>query len=370
MGILGKMIETAKVTDEVASNGLRKFGYQSYSKAKKASETVADEITPAAVKKAKTASKIVSETVAPAAIKSALEVYERFKSDYDPETAKAFKTAYDKFAKANPGEAGSTIIGGGVGAGIGYAIGGSIGVVGFFGGIGIPWLVVLVVSMAFAGNRIGLGLDKKQIEQKSREQEDRYRSLIDSYEKAMAANKKPEGVNIVQISSPEDHNKLLKNAMRNSEHTVILLCGWVTTYVIDTEFKTLLGKALKRGVNVLIGYGYTASGEAKPANPHQKEAEAYLERLREWCAENDTKGILVVKKFPNHAKVLIRDDKYAVMGSFNWLSNAGRSQNSERSWVVKDRDFVLQETEIIINQLASFMDKRDFLKRFFPWSKH
>jgi len=224
--------------------------------------------------------------------------------------------------------------------------------------------------MAFAGNRIGLGLDKKQIEQKSREQEDRYRSLIDSYEKAMAANKKPEGVNIVQISSPEDHNKLLKNAMRNSEHTVIILCGWVTTYVIDKEFKMLLGKALKRGVNVLIGYGYTASGEVKPANPHQKEAEAYLERLREWCADNDTKGILVVKKFPNHAKVLIRDDKYAVMGSFNWLSNAGRSQNSERSWVVKDRDFVLQETEIIINQLASFMDKRDFLKRFFPWSKH
>ena len=48
-----------------------------------------------------------------------------------------------------------------------------------------------------------------------------------------------------------------------------------------------------------------------------------LNVLREWCADNDTKGILVVKKFPNHAKVLIRDDKYAVMGSFNWLSNAG-----------------------------------------------
>ena len=47
MGILRKMIETAKVTAEVASNGLRKFGYQSYDKAKKASETVADEITPA-----------------------------------------------------------------------------------------------------------------------------------------------------------------------------------------------------------------------------------------------------------------------------------------------------------------------------------
>ena len=47
MGIIRKMIETAKLTAEVANNGLRKFGYQSYDKAKKASETVADQITPA-----------------------------------------------------------------------------------------------------------------------------------------------------------------------------------------------------------------------------------------------------------------------------------------------------------------------------------
>lgn len=88
MGIIRKMIETAKLTAEVANNGLREFGYQSYNKAKKATDTVADEITPAAVKKAKASSKIVTETVAPAAVKSALEVYERFKSDYGPDTAK------------------------------------------------------------------------------------------------------------------------------------------------------------------------------------------------------------------------------------------------------------------------------------------
>ena len=67
MGIIRKMIATAKLTAEVANNGLRKFGYQSYNKAKKASDTVADEITQAAVKKAKAASKIATETVAPAA---------------------------------------------------------------------------------------------------------------------------------------------------------------------------------------------------------------------------------------------------------------------------------------------------------------
>ena len=358
MPLFQKIVETIKVTGEFAGNALSRASQNSAQSAKQATSKAMEDVGPLAKKAAEETQKYTEE------------IYLRFQADFGPSTAAAFKKAYKQFAKTNPGEAGSTIIGGGVGAGIGYAIGGSIGVVGFFGGFGIPWVAVLAISMAFAGNRIGVGLDKKQIEEKVRDQEERYRSLVDSYQRAMEANKKPKDTAIVQISSPEEHNKLLKNALRNADHTIVILCGWVTSYVIDEEFKTLLGKALKRGVNVLIGYGYTASGEAKPSNPHQEEAEAYLGRLKEWCSETNTKGILVVKKFPNHAKVLIRDDKYAVMGSFNWLSNSGRSKNSERSWVVKDQEFVRQETEIIVNQLTSFIDKRYFLKKFYPWSKH
>ena len=110
MGIIRKMIETAKLTAEVANNGLRKFGYQSYDKAKKASETVADEITPAAVKKAKAASKIVSKTVAPVAIKSAAEVYERFKADYGLETAKVLKRLTISLQKPIPEKQGQPLL--------------------------------------------------------------------------------------------------------------------------------------------------------------------------------------------------------------------------------------------------------------------
>ena len=80
--------------------------------------------------------------------------------------------------------------------------------------------------------------------------------------------------------------------------------------------------------------------------------------------------IQVVKKFPNHAKILIYDDKYAVNESFNWLSNAGRSRNIERSWVIKDKNFVEAEMEIILNGLAAYNDRRDFLKMFVLWNRH
>lgn len=311
-----------------------------------------------------------SEEIVPFAAKTVNETVADIRSKYGPKAEEAFRFALEQAAERNPGEKASTIIGGSVGAGIGYAIGGGIGVVGFFGGIGIPWYIVLAISMAFAGNRIGVGLDKKEIEEKKRAQDDRYQALMMKYQEAIEAKKKPDPNKIIPINTPAEHHMLLKRALSNAEQQVIILCGWVTDYVVDREFKELLSSALDRGVNVFIGYGYTTAGKAKPPSHSQRNAEQHLKDLHEWCAQHDPKGILVVKKFPNHAKVLIRDEEYAVMGSFNWLSNAGRSKNAERSWVVKDRKFVRQEAEVIINQFTSMIDKRDFLKMFYPWSRH
>ena len=131
-----------------------------------------------------------------------------------------------------------------------------------------------------------------------------------------------------------------------------------------------LAKALKRGVSVYLGYGYQSASEPAPLKKHEIEAEENLLALKEWCADKDTDGILVVKKFPNHSKILICDDAYAVNGSFNWLSNAGRSRNIERSWLIKDKEFINTEIELILSELARHVNKRDFLKHFVPWSRH
>ena len=77
---------------------------------------------------------------------------------------KSTTKAVSNFAKSNPEEAKSTIIGTSAGAGIGFAIGGSIGVVGFFGGIGVPWIVLTALSGGVLGNRIGIGRDKTKID--------------------------------------------------------------------------------------------------------------------------------------------------------------------------------------------------------------
>ena len=287
---------------------------------------------------------------------------------------KATKAAIKKslrYAKANPEQSKNTFVGAGVGAGIGFAIGGSIGVVGFFGGIGIPWAVLLMLSGGFLGNRMGISKDKEALDKKRREQGARLEELIKAYDAAKAASKSERAPTSIEVlSTNKQHRDQLLHAFESAEKVVVVLCGWATSYVVDSEFQRLLAKALKRGVSVYLGDGYQAANEPTPPKKHEKEAEDNLLKLKEWAANQNTEGVLVVKKYPNHAKILICDNKYAVNGSFNWLSNAGRSKNIERSWLIKDQKFVVSELEIILIGLHAYLDKRDFLKTFFPWSRH
>ena len=227
--------------------------------------------------------------------------------------------------------------------------------------------------MAFAGNRIGVGVDKSEIERKKAEQDDRYDALRDKYFDQLDENRNsPKKTEIKRIYDVEEHVKLLRKALQNAEYHVIILCGWITDYVVDDEFKKLLADCLKRGVNVCIGYGYQSYNE-RVSNPAQKEAEEYLERLKEWCSKVDPKGMLLVRKYPNHSKVLIRDNKYAVMGSFNWLSNSGGSENEECSWIIYNKTFIEEEIVRIMKNLydpKKPLSRRQLLKNFVPFSRY
>ena len=82
-----------------------------------------------------------------------------------------------------------------------------------------------------------------------------------------------------------------------------------------------------------------------------KEAVQALNNLRGWIEKKNRSVLpnLHISDFANHSKILIKDDDYAIAGSFNWLSNSGRSQNQERSWIVYDKEFILDEKDEAIN---------------------
>ena len=265
-----------------------------------------------------------------------------------------------KFVKHNPAQTGATLAGLGVGTGAGYLVGGSIGVVAFGGGIGIPIVAICAAGGVIAGNRFGVARDKRKIEERLQKRSELLQKLI----------KENDRKKIQPIDTIAEHRQEFIKALMTAKHTLCVLSGWATSYVVDKEFQHLLRECLIRGVDVYIGYGYQISKNSKPKKGFEKEAERNLKELNEWCALEKTKGILIVRYFPNHSKLLICDDRYAINGSFNWLSNSGGSQNEERSWIVFDKDFVETERDIVINSLTSILktSRRGLLTRVIPFS--
>lgn len=285
----------------------------------------------------KNAVKRTRET-APVATREALETIRKGLSDY---------------ALSNPKEVKYMAGLGAAGLGGGIWIGGAIGVVGFFGAVGIPLAALGAIGGAIIGNRLGVQLDKKQLEELNAEQSERLFQLLLERDQTK----------IERVKTNEEHRQKLFQGMAEAKECLVILSGWATSYVIDKDFKDRLAACLQRGVNVYIGYGYQTAKGPKEKNKQEKQAEDNFMALMSWSEKQNTKGHIVVRYYPNHAKLLICDDKWLVSGSFNWLSNSGRSKNEEYSCVVKDKKFVSTELDIVVEGLMSPMKatRRDML---------
>lgn len=159
---------------------------------------------------------------------------------------------------------------------------------------------------------------------------------------------------ISAIIDAKDHHIFLIESIKKAKNEVIVRSGWANVNVIDHHFVSLIKKKLSEGVNIYFGYGYQSYGQ-KQSEQSESEAKAEYEfkLIEKWTIKNKCKGRLVIKYFPNHSKILIIDDNYAVCGSFNWLSNSGRTVNTEESWVIRNKNFIKERKNILIN---SFLD--------------
>lgn len=173
------------------------------------------------------------------------------------------------------------------------------------------------------------------------------------------------------LSTPKEHRKFLLKTLNKANKTIVIFSGWLTDYSVNNEFRTKIKSCLDRGVDIIIAWGYKKTGSI--SSEQKNEGEKSIRDLQEWTSLNKTKGTLETFYFPNHSKILICDTQYAVMGSFNWLSNSGGSTNEERSWIVYNKDFIQDEIVEIMKNLYDpnkSLSRRQLLKNFIPFSRY
>lgn len=136
-----------------------------------------------------------------------------------------------------------------------------------------------------------------------------------------------------------EHRPVLLQALREAKRNVIILSPWLKTDAMDLEVMEGIEKAAKRGVSVAIGYGFH---EGQPCiDPHiEKQIKGMIQRL-------PARSLHLCRLGNTHEKVLICDDRFVVITSFNWLSFRGdenRTLRQERGVYAEDAELVREMT--------------------------
>ena len=158
--------------------------------------------------------------------------------------------------------------------------------------------------------------------------------------------KSNKNVELKVLSNLSQHRQIFFNTLGQATNSICILSGTATSYVVNEDFKISLSEALKRGVNVYIGYGYKSNHHDQQKKEYELTAESDLKKFVNDAKQENNKGKIFLAEYKNHSKILICDDDYVVCGSFNWLSNAS-GQNVERSYIIYDKKVILKESQLI-----------------------
>ncbi|WP_343698942.1 hypothetical protein [Caulobacter sp.] len=137
-----------------------------------------------------------------------------------------------------------------------------------------------------------------------------------------------------------DHPPLLRDALENATTRVMIISPWITPVVMDAAMLSLVRKLLEKGVRLHIGYGLDEDGRQSP-----KPIPRGLQELA------DEYQNFELRRFGDtHEKVLIKDDEFVALTSFNWLSFRGdpnRKLRRELGVKVSDPAYVESEYSLL-----------------------
>lgn len=120
-----------------------------------------------------------------------------------------------------------------------------------------------------------------------------------------------------------EHRPMFDRSLVEARRRLLIVSPWVRDSVLTSFRLSRLRELVERGVEVFIGYGL--GEDDKPGKDKGEQAIRFLEHLADRYANLEFREL-----GDTHAKILLMDDSYAVVGSFNWLSFAGSSRREFR----------------------------------------
>lgn len=142
-----------------------------------------------------------------------------------------------------------------------------------------------------------------------------------------------------RILSTYDHRPLLLDALDSAQNTIVIVSPWIKSGGLNDEILGRIERALQRGTRVIIGYGISEKEDSD---------KWILQRLIDMRKKKYGVKLLLVKLSNTHEKVLIKDNEYMVITSFNWLSFKGdpnKGFRQETGYYTESKEAIRQMKE-------------------------
>lgn len=114
-----------------------------------------------------------------------------------------------------------------------------------------------------------------------------------------------------------EHRPLLEEALSKSKERLLIISPWIRANATNNDLIDRLENLLKKEVVVYIGYGF---GDDKDRREDDIKSEQFIQKLASRYSNFHLKRL-----GDTHAKILISDNNYAIVTSFNWLSFKGEA---------------------------------------------
>lgn len=127
------------------------------------------------------------------------------------------------------------------------------------------------------------------------------------------------------LHDQEIRRKLLV-ALSTAEHEVDIISPWLSRYAVDRNLISLMEKALQKNVTIKILYGINGANDSykERLNTSETIATELSHRFKRYDK------LFKIQKDNTHEKILLCDERFYMVGSFNLLSFAGNFRANTR----------------------------------------
>jgi hypothetical protein len=119
----------------------------------------------------------------------------------------------------------------------------------------------------------------------------------------------------VRLLEVHEHPALLEDALTATEERLLIVSPWIRSAVVNDRFIAKLESLIEKGVEVSIAYGID---DGRQGSVNDSPVEQRLSKL-----SGSKPNFHFVRLGDTHAKILLVDERFVVVTSYNWLSFRG-----------------------------------------------